>query len=61
MIRGGWGGGVGEIRKLELGARAAGADGWWAEKALKKHLEQLSDQEKEIYTVLTNSISKTYQ
>lgn len=30
-------------------------------KTIEKHLAQLSSQEKEIYTVLTNSISKTYQ
>lgn len=30
-------------------------------KTIEKHLAQLSNQEKEIYAVLTNSISKTYQ
>jgi len=30
-------------------------------KTIEKHLAQLSNSEKEIYTVLTNSISKTYQ
>ncbi len=30
-------------------------------KTIEKHLEQLSTKEKEIYTVLTDSISKTYQ
>ncbi|MDC9722518.1 MAG: DUF2520 domain-containing protein [Urechidicola sp.] len=30
-------------------------------KTIDKHLNQLSEQEKKIYTILTNSISKTYQ